>query len=288
MTIAAALASPAYAAEVELKNDGFTDGGAASFQAGFVAGEIGASRFVPPPGTVQLTRVRFLFGGTGTTQDITLHVWVDSGADAPGTELFSSEYTLTGADDALQEIGLVGDSVFVSGAFRVGIELHHDELPSIARDEDGIDPTANFLFAAGLGWQKSAGLGLTGDWIVRAFVDVGAAGGPDAGTPAGTPDAASLPAPDAAAGACASNADCPVGQYCNDLQECSFDCRDNSDCGAGMTCNSLGQCVATAAGDGGGCGCALRHERSSVGAAVLVLATCAFVRRRRRHRLPAS
>src|SRR5262245_4873607 len=52
----------AHAGELELKNDGFIDNTAAGFQAGFVAGEMGASRFVAPDAGRQLLKVHFIFG----------------------------------------------------------------------------------------------------------------------------------------------------------------------------------------------------------------------------------
>lgn len=175
------LFAPAALAQEELKNDGFADGGTAGFQSGFVAGEMAASRFVSPAAGLTVVKVQLLFGGemNGAKQQIKLHVWDDAAlADEPGDELYSGIYELTAADDALQELDLTEGNFVVDGAFRVGVELLHDGLPSVARDSDGtISADKNFLFADGLGWKQSADLGVTGDWILRAFVDEPGFGG---------------------------------------------------------------------------------------------------------------
>lgn len=165
-------ASAAFAQETILQNDGFVDGQFAGFQGGFAAGEIGAVRLAPPgPFPMDVTRVQLLFGGATTTQTVTLHIWDDSaGNAAPGVELYSGDYQLTGSDTAMQEIDLTGLGVQVSGPFRVGVEFQHSGAPSIARDNDGVIASRNFIFALGLGWFDSTVFGLTGDWIIRAGV----------------------------------------------------------------------------------------------------------------------
>jgi hypothetical protein len=170
--------SPLLAAEVLLQNDGFA-GGSAGFQAGFIIGELGASRFVPPvPDPVQLKKVQFLFGGASGQRTITLRIYQDTaGNPNPGGELFSGDYAVTGNDTVLQEIDLTANNVFITGGFRVGIEFQHNGTPSIARDDDGnIDAGANFLYASGFGWFQSSSLGLTGDWIIRAIIETPSGG----------------------------------------------------------------------------------------------------------------
>src|SRR6266540_5851993 len=176
---ALAFATPAFA-QVELKNDGFTSGATLGFQAGFVAGEMGASRLVPPGGTYQLLSVRFLFGPDATQRDIVLRVYDDSaGTDTPGTQLYSSTFPLTGSSTAVQEVNLSAAAVLVTGAFRVAIEFTAAGAPSIARDMDGsIAADKNFVLSQGA-WTKSQVLGLSGDWIIRAVVS---AQPPDGGT----------------------------------------------------------------------------------------------------------
>ena len=58
------------------------------FQGGFVAGEIGASRFVAPEAGRTLLKVQLLYGGATAQRTVTLRVFDDSaGTDAPGAEL---------------------------------------------------------------------------------------------------------------------------------------------------------------------------------------------------------
>ncbi len=176
---AALLATRLAGAQEELRNDGFVDGQSAGFQSGFVAGEAGASRFTASgPGT--LVKVQFLFGGgvDGVKKDLNVHVWNDTAmTDDPGIELYAGTYGIISADMALQEVDLTDKMVTVPATFRVGVEMLHDGLPSIARDnDDTIDPEANFVLVNGMTWSKSSDLGVTGDWIIRAFVDTGAGG----------------------------------------------------------------------------------------------------------------
>jgi uncharacterized protein (TIGR03382 family) len=259
-----ALASSA-SADIELQNDGFMSGQTAGIQAGFVTGEIGASRFVAAEPGHQLLKVHLIFGGATTTKTITLHVWDDTaGNDAPGSELFAGDFQLTGSDTAMQELDTTAGNVTLTQQFRVGIEFQHDGTPSIGRDVDGtIAQDKNFIMASGgLGWKTSSTFGLTGDWIIRAVIS-GAGSGPDGG---------------ATGGSCAGNPDCPVGNFCDLASHtCTFECRTDDDCGGG-SCNSLGQCVG---GDGGGC-CQSGSGTSGGAIAVALLVLAALGRRRRR------
>ncbi|MCC6558365.1 MAG: hypothetical protein IT372_35955 [Polyangiaceae bacterium] len=282
------LALEGAALAVELKNDGFVDGAAASFQGGFAMGEVGASRFTPPASGAHLLGVQFLFGGAPGTKDITLHVWDDSGLqDDPGTELFSGDYTLTAADDQMQAVDLSGDNVIVPGTFRVGIYFKHTGYPGIASDADGtIDSSKNYIRSNDLGWVPSDFYGVSGDWIIRAEVSGGSGGGSSSssssssGTGSGGSGAGGP-------GECQGNQDCPIGQYCNEAGACTLDCRVNSDCPAGNICNSLGQCVAGAAaadgssGDDGGCSTAPGGGAAAMAGLLGGLAALAAALRRR-------
>jgi len=275
-----ALAAPARAAEIELKNDGWSDGQPVNVQAGFKPGDIGAARFTPPTGgPFPVTKIQFLFAGGTSTETVTVRVWADTGSTSPGSQLYTNDYAVTGADDALQEIDLTGEGILVSGPFRVGFLFTHSAPPSLTTDLDGISAPDNFIFDVNTGlWFAASSTGVTGDFVLRAFVDDGAAPPvPDAGVPG--PDANGPGGPDSGAGDCTSNGDCAVGEYCNEFGACSFDCREDNDCGTDMACNSLGMCVA-AEGDGGGCGCRT-GERGGGGAALLLLAVVLLAIRRR-------
>jgi hypothetical protein len=179
-TLAAAasvFSAPLLAQAAVLQNDGWSSGQPAFFQSGFVAGEIGAVRLVPTIACpCRVEKVSLLFGGSTATQTVSIQFWDDpGGSDAPGTPLgVPFDVALTGANDVLHEVTLVGD-VFVNGPFRVGIEFQHDGLPSIARDADGtIDSSSNFicvdLVASECVWFRSSDFGVTGDWVIRATI----------------------------------------------------------------------------------------------------------------------
>lgn len=173
-----ALHAPAATAEIA-QLDGWTSGQPAFFQGGFVAGETAAVRLTPTgPCPCRVDEVRFLFGGAGDTQDVTIHIWDDSALTyAPGAELHAVTVPVTGTEDFLQTVDLRASNVVVNGPFRVGLEFTHSGYPSVARDDDGtIDMDANLIDADGVGWLPSWLFGLTGDWIIRAVVDGGPVG----------------------------------------------------------------------------------------------------------------
>jgi hypothetical protein len=228
------LASASSAGAVELMNDTFVSGGSANFQGGFVAGEAGASRFVAPAAGRQLQKIHFLFGGMSTaTRSITINVYDDTaGTDAPGAQLYTMDYQVTGSDMTLQEVDVTAMNVIVPQQFRIAIVFQTAGFPSIADDTGPIAADKNYILANGTSWVRSQSLGLTGNWILRAVIsDVGGGGGGDAGPGGG------------GGGTCHGNGDCPSGEYCDLTHNaCTFDCRSASDCTSG-TCNSLGQCI---------------------------------------------
>lgn len=172
------LHAPATLAEI-LQLDGWSSGQVAVFQGGFENGETAAVRLAPTgPCPCQVDEVRFLFGGAGTTHDVTIRIWDDSAlTDTPGAELHSVTIPVTGTNDFMQSVDLRAAGVMVNGPFRVGLEFSHDGYPSVARDADNtIDFVSNFIRLAGGSWFQSWLLGLTGDWIIRAVVDGGPVG----------------------------------------------------------------------------------------------------------------
>jgi MYXO-CTERM domain-containing protein len=174
IALVAVLLAPAVAgAETELKNDAFVSGGTASFMQGFVAGEMGAARFVPD-GPCTITKLQLLFGGASTAQAVTLHIYDDSaGVSTPGAALVAAtDVTLQGSNSALSEIDLTTlGQITATGPFRVALEFQHAGFPSIARDDDGnTHPDRNFIYASGTGWTRSQDSGVAGDWVIRAFV----------------------------------------------------------------------------------------------------------------------
>jgi hypothetical protein len=167
------------ALQEELRNDGFEAGLPVNFQAGFIEGEIGAARLMPTLACpCSLENVSLLLGGSADTVPIVLRVWDDPDGNVdPGSPLYVDSFSLTGSNNALQLIDLSAANVVVTGPFRVGIEFTHAGLPSIASDTDGtIAADENFIladvFPLGFFWFRSADLSVTGDWIIRATIDV--------------------------------------------------------------------------------------------------------------------
>jgi hypothetical protein len=252
-------------ADLELKNDGFVSGAQATFQTGFVSGEAGAVRFVAPSAGRQLTKVQLLFGGAATMKPLTIKVFDDSaGTDAPGNEIYMGDIELTGADNAMQELDLSQANVFVPAQFRIAFIFQHAGAPSIANDADGtISADRNFILDA-TGWKKSSSLGLTGDWVIRAFV-TDSGGSPDAG-PVGS--------------FCDTDPECGNGRYCDvPHHACTLDCQGDSECPNGGRCDDTGRCTAGSGNDDGGC------QASRTSGFILVLSLLVIVlgsRRRRR------
>jgi hypothetical protein len=238
------------AVEMFLQNDGWIDGGAVYCQGGFAMGEEGAATLGPVAATFTIEKIRFLFCGDTLTRTVTLRIYLDSGNTNPGTEIYNADYQVTGADDALQEIDLSGENVTVpgGGSIRVSFQFQHAGLPNISRDDDGIVAGRNWINATGMGWVASATLGLTGDWVIRAIVDVQQVDEPDAGVDAGgdtggdtgTDAGADLPT-DIDTLPCATSADCAGGYICRD-GVCVRACANSSDCQGGETCQD-GICV---------------------------------------------
>lgn len=172
-----ALTQSTFAVEETLQNDGFTDVAPVTFQAGFIAGEIAAARFVPQIACpCVVTKVSLLFGGDTGTRDMGLSVWEDAaGLDSPGFLLFTGDVVLTGSNSLLQEIDLSLTPIPVNGPFRIGLEFNHAGAPTVATDLDGtIDVAANFILADLGGfffWFRSSTLGVSGDFIIRATID---------------------------------------------------------------------------------------------------------------------
>jgi MYXO-CTERM domain-containing protein len=253
------LSKTAGAVEMTLQNDGWTDGGAVYCQAGFAAGEAGAATLGPVAATFTIKKIRFLFCGDTLTRTVTLRIYLDSGNPIPGTEIHSADYQVTGSDDALQEMDLSGENVVVpgGGSIRVSLQFQHSGLPSISRDDDGITAGRNWINAQGMGWVASNDMGLTGDWVIRAIVDVQQVDEPDAGVaPDGTAqdadaggdiggdtgvDAGGDLVPDEDTTTCNTSADCPGGHICRD-NLCVRACSTSSDCLGGEVCQD-GVCV---------------------------------------------
>lgn len=242
--LACLLPGTAGAAELLLQNDGWIDGGQVFCQGGFVAGEEAAATLGPVNGTFTVKKIQFLFCGSGTTETLTLKIYLDGGNPSPGSVIYSADYQATGTGDFLQEIDLSGENVVAAGggSIRVSFLFQHPGYPSVSRDDDGIQAGRNWINAQGMGWIASSTLGLTGDWVIRAVVDAQQTE-PDAGV---EPDGSAGedggdPQPDTGPTTCSVSADCPGGHICRN-NICVRACAESSDCLGGEVCDN-GVCV---------------------------------------------
>lgn len=183
-------ASTAHAEEIELKYDGFVDGGQATCQQGFATGDEGAVTF-SHDADYQLAKVQFLFCGADTTETVTIVVYRDTGGAVPGEVVFQGDYPIQGSAEALNEINFLAENlVFSAGeSFRFAVRLQHDGPPGLGNDTDGTSMGGvNWIYDTLSGsWADSSGFGVTGDWIVRAVIDTLPSGAGGTGTmPAAT------------------------------------------------------------------------------------------------------
>jgi hypothetical protein len=158
-----------------LRNDGFDHKGQVAFQGGFAQGECWASTYVPAACGYQVSSVLVLVGGgdAGNVQ-FDVSVWdVDSGGK-PTNKLGSMGATITGASDVLSEIPLDSLGVPARNGTPFAIAMcqnSHSGPPSIGSDTDGITPKTNWIYTGGQ-WVEAGTLGVKGDWIMRAKINV--------------------------------------------------------------------------------------------------------------------
>ena len=256
--------SMASAEEVTYQNDGWVENIAAGFQGGFVSGEIGAAVFVPEATDypVQLTKVRFLFGGgdEGSMREVGIKVWKDTGGDSPGELLMDETVQITSSTNSFNEVDLSSAGISITeGSIRVGVAFMHDGFPGVARDDDpGADfPNRNFIFAQGIGWVKSNLLGVNGDWVIRL---IGQRAGGTVTNNGNPPDCvndgdcgrgeicdAGMCVPDG----CTADRDCLATEACIRSSCVAVDCHEDSDCQDGEECTSNLECRPVAATNNG-------------------------------------
>ncbi|MBI4705442.1 MAG: hypothetical protein HY744_30475 [Deltaproteobacteria bacterium] len=276
-TVLAALAARVEAEVIELQNDGVEQEGTVGFQKGFAEGEMGAATLGPVDEGYRINKVHFVFGPKqegSETYNVTVHVYEDTGETDPGEELYVNAFQVEPSSEAMQELDMSGDDILMEAksSFRVAIELMHTGLPSIARDNDGsCNGGRNWIYGEPApqpkGWYDfCTDLGGDGDWVIRAEVETGAAGG--AGGAGGGAGASGT-------GAAAGSGAAPTCQPSESLTCIGADgCTGTQICSAA---GSWGACQCAAAGEpdeDGGCGYSL-PGRSAPGRAALVLGAIA-------------
>ena len=94
---------------------------------------------------------------------------------------FSAGHDMTGSDEALNVIDLSAENLVFAAteAFRASVRVQHDGAPGIARDMDGsYTPNVNWIYdTTSMAWGESSDFNVTGDWVIRATVDVMGVGG---------------------------------------------------------------------------------------------------------------
>lgn len=162
-----------------LQNDGWEDGAQVAYQQGFVQSECWASVYEPPPetGPFEFEGVSMLVGGDDMGEaEFSVGLWSVDGDSQPEQELASGTTLLSGLDIGFD--GTTADALDITSptfddeSFAVVVcLLAHDGFPAIGRDADGtIAETLNWIRLENGTWARSADVGLTGDWIMRATI----------------------------------------------------------------------------------------------------------------------
>jgi hypothetical protein len=185
--LAALLLMPTASAQLELKNDSATVGGAVVLQLGFDLGETGAVVLSATP-------------GQGPVLVRQLKVWVDSHPGLPGPDELTGAFKLW--DNADLSGGLLSpgapiyvspplalatggfstwdvgsEQIVLSGPFTVGVEIVSSGQPSgltnptLVTDGDGCQHDLNWAQLADDSWVNTCDVGFSGDLVIRAVVE---------------------------------------------------------------------------------------------------------------------
>jgi hypothetical protein len=163
---------------LNLQNDGYIEQGNRTFIETPDAGEEVAVTLGPVANTFQITFITFLFGGTGQVQssrDVVLKIYRESGVVTPGALLYEATYTLPSSNSLLYQLDIRDEKVIYEGggSIRVSFEfVDHKGFPSFAQEFDGLyDPNRNWIKDSGGFWKTNDGIGLNGNWVIRATVE---------------------------------------------------------------------------------------------------------------------
>jgi hypothetical protein len=170
-------AGEARGATKTLQNDGFDGSGAVACQTGAAQDEILAVRLTPDPTDYpfQIKTIIALVCPPGQQGFAYLRIWADDGQSLePGAEIYTGEFSISGSSSDFNTFDLSAENLVISsGSIRVGIELFQDPGPSVATDNDGNRvANHNFVFIPVLGWFLLEDFGPSGDWIIRAEIEV--------------------------------------------------------------------------------------------------------------------
>jgi len=147
MILTLTMAAPVGAIVKELSNDSFSGIGSVTCQVGFLEGESAAVKLTADSGDYpyQILKVRMHICPASTAGHVTLRISEDNtGTVLPGPIIYEEIVQVTGSDDALNEVDLSANNIFVdSGSVRVELEWFQDSPPGVSNDLDGFVPNAN-------------------------------------------------------------------------------------------------------------------------------------------------
>lgn len=182
-TLVLARLSPA--AEVVVRNDSLEDGGTAAIQAGFVANERAAAWLTSPcNGRIVAVQVLWLSltGNRPPQIHDSIRIHADGTFPVPGPVLAQLEAPLM-VDGFLNEFRYLDEDntipidvpVAAGQRFVVVFQFATNAGaigPSVCTDVDGCQPFRNGIFAIPPSqWFGACGLGVSGDFVIRAVVD---------------------------------------------------------------------------------------------------------------------
>jgi uncharacterized repeat protein (TIGR01451 family) len=192
LLLAIATATAVDAAEVTIRNDSLVNNSSAVIQAGFAAGEKGASWLTSTcDGNIVAVQVLWLSvtGGTGETLGGSIEIYRTGTYPTPGALAQQINAPLL-TDGAINEYRYLDDNSTVplivpvaaneTFVLAYGFDVAPSVTgPSLVVDIDGILPGRNAIYAD-LGpsnlWLASEFFGVAGDWVLRAVVDCATGG----------------------------------------------------------------------------------------------------------------
>ena len=179
-------ASPAWGAEVTVKNDSVVDFGTAVIVGDFIAGEQAGVRLTSTcDGYIVAVQILWMEGTPGHGQSIeaAIHIYNGGTFPTPGAELALLEGPVM-TPGGLNEFRYLDENqqfpihVPVTNGQQFYVTLQFDNPtdvgsggPSVVRDTNGCQSGKNVIYAIPGGWVNSCLLGVAGDFVIRAVIN---------------------------------------------------------------------------------------------------------------------
>ena len=161
---------------VEMQFHGYADGGDKTFRGTEVIGEEVAVTLDGLPGSYQITNIQCLFGGTGNTpanRELLLKIYKDDGDANPGEMIHSSKHTMASSLTSYADLNIKSSGVRLAAGqdVRISFEiLDTKNFPSFAEEFDGAyEESKNWLKDKDGTWNSNDGVGVNGNWVIRAI-----------------------------------------------------------------------------------------------------------------------